>query len=103
MVGLAEWVMGGLRRDNMIMVVGGMGVALAVPMECRNDNIYISSLRLAPGINLCSSFSASEPYMDRFLTYSSCIYYEVKNKKMKQNTYSENSPRFIFGSEKVMK
>ena len=88
MVGLVEWVMGGLRTHLLTYA---------------HKLIPGSSLRLAPGINLCSSFSASEPYMDRFLTYSSCIYYEVKNKKLKQNTYSENSPRFIFGSEKVMK
>jgi hypothetical protein len=103
MVRLAEWVMGGLRRDNILMGMGGMGVTLTVPMECRNDNIYISSLRLAPGINLCSSCSVSPPCMDRFLVYSLCIYYEVKNKKLKQNTSSENYPRFIFGSEKVVK
>jgi hypothetical protein len=41
--------------------------------------------------------------MGGFLAYSLCTSYEAKYFKMNKADCSENSPRFIFGSEKVMK
>ncbi len=51
--------------------------SLDIRGECIND-----------GLELASSF---------------CISYEAKYFKMNKEDCSENSPRFIFGSEKVMK
>ncbi len=61
----------------------------------------------SPGINLCSSCSASQPCMQpcmgRFLAYSLCTSYEAKTFKMNKKNSSENYFRFWKSYAVIMK